>query len=605
MSEADTRSFPYEGRELRLVWDSSTGPIVISPAANTTLGSSTNNNNNNTNANSANSGSNSNSNAASAAPPVSPSVSVRSTAAGSYYPPSPAVALPPQPLPSGPPTPWPTVVKEVQTVGGPASNNGAGVSSSAFGSTATPVLACAVLKTPMNVKLQKDLAEIEPIYEEGEVQHQQAQAQATEDSSKEPSLSSSSSAAAAASTPTPSKQPSRMRIPLTKMNSFTKQSFTSSSDSSEAPPNTLPSRPKASLRTTSSNFIIRAEFSYTGASGFARVLSNASAVQMTSTRQPDRVSVAFWSQSKTLSWCQIPSDAAPLQTEAAESDAPPADAQPSCKVSLPKSHITFAVPITALAINHESASWAAMDLLVACGPDVFWIDPIHARYTRFNKAGAITTSPVVRLAWCPPARDQSLPTFLSAHADGSVVHFAREWKLGMGRATSDADHTWGLLPVDREDPNTPNIVQIPKADSNWNKTSNILAWTHPPQTSDSSSKKQSARSNPIIAWRCSKKRLTDLSVSPDPDHPGRFLAVTADDGVLRIIDLHQKKLLDSYQSYFGGLSCVSWSSDGAYCFVRSASHVQISCVSGSVLTNELLPWTDRRAGRPCVCLFAS
>ncbi|KAK0555191.1 hypothetical protein OC845_000327 [Tilletia horrida] len=66
--------------------------------------------------------------------------------------------------------------------------------------------------------------------------------------------------------------------------------------------------------------------------------------------------------------------------------------------------------------------------------------------------------------------------------------------------------------------------------------------------------------NPVTHWRISKKRLTDFAFSPDLLHA----AFTCDDGQLRVIDVGSERLLDTFQGYFGGLTCVCWSPDGKF-----------------------------------------
>ncbi|PRP82287.1 WD repeat domain 20 isoform 3 [Planoprotostelium fungivorum] len=66
--------------------------------------------------------------------------------------------------------------------------------------------------------------------------------------------------------------------------------------------------------------------------------------------------------------------------------------------------------------------------------------------------------------------------------------------------------------------------------------------------------------NPVQKWAFSKSSVTDISFSPN----GKFLAITSQDGFLRIVDFKQQKLLVSYRSNYGGFLCVTWSPDGKY-----------------------------------------
>jgi len=60
-----------------------------------------------------------------------------------------------------------------------------------------------------------------------------------------------------------------------------------------------------------------------------------------------------------------------------------------------------------------------------------------------------------------------------------------------------------------------------------------------------------------------------FAFSPDLQH----VAVVATDGIMRIIDFVHERLIETFQSYFGALSCVSWSPDGKYILVRIFDHV--------------------------------
>jgi len=69
-----------------------------------------------------------------------------------------------------------------------------------------------------------------------------------------------------------------------------------------------------------------------------------------------------------------------------------------------------------------------------------------------------------------------------------------------------------------------------------------------------------SKCNPVSHWRISQKRITDFAISPDLIHA----AFTCEDGNLRLIDMVTERLLDTFQGYFGGLTCVCWSPDGRF-----------------------------------------
>lgn len=68
------------------------------------------------------------------------------------------------------------------------------------------------------------------------------------------------------------------------------------------------------------------------------------------------------------------------------------------------------------------------------------------------------------------------------------------------------------------------------------------------------------RLNPVSHWAVSKTRITDFAFSPDYSH----VAIVAEDGILRIADVNSERLLDTFESYFGGFHCLAWSPDGKF-----------------------------------------
>ncbi|KAI9315108.1 WD40-repeat-containing domain protein [Dichotomocladium elegans] len=68
------------------------------------------------------------------------------------------------------------------------------------------------------------------------------------------------------------------------------------------------------------------------------------------------------------------------------------------------------------------------------------------------------------------------------------------------------------------------------------------------------------KTNPVSHWKLSNKSITAFAFSPDCQH----VAVVGLDGLLRIINFVRETLIDIYQAYYGGFTCVSWSPDGQY-----------------------------------------
>ncbi|RKP05411.1 WD40-repeat-containing domain protein [Thamnocephalis sphaerospora] len=69
-----------------------------------------------------------------------------------------------------------------------------------------------------------------------------------------------------------------------------------------------------------------------------------------------------------------------------------------------------------------------------------------------------------------------------------------------------------------------------------------------------------SKHNPTSYWQVSPRAVSAFAISPDCQH----VAIVSMDGCLRIVDLIDEKLMDAYESYFGGLTCVAWSPDGKY-----------------------------------------
>lgn len=68
------------------------------------------------------------------------------------------------------------------------------------------------------------------------------------------------------------------------------------------------------------------------------------------------------------------------------------------------------------------------------------------------------------------------------------------------------------------------------------------------------------KTNPVAIWKLSNQRVNAFAFSPD----NRHIAVVSEDGTMRIIDYLKEQLLNIFNAYFGGLSCVCWSPDGKY-----------------------------------------
>ncbi|GAA5931461.1 uncharacterized protein JCM15063_001474 [Sporobolomyces koalae] len=241
----------------------------------------------------------------------------------------------------------------------------------------------------------------------------------------------------------------------------------------------------------------------------------------------------------------------------------------------PLSRIIFSSFPTCINANQHTASHLQIDLLVGfASGDIIWIDPLTAKYTRFNKSGVITSSPVTSISWLPPgpASDaSSLPStpslssslpenrsnlFLTSHADGTILIWDKDredWN-GFVPNTVPRESKHGLNKENEWSDSKVAFGEEAKAVVG----SEELIVSKPPLLDK---KGQSmAKFNPVSHWRVSKQAIYSFAVSPDL----QYCATVGEDGCLRIIDFVEEKLLDSFASYFGSLTCVSWSPDGRF-----------------------------------------
>ncbi|KDN41860.1 hypothetical protein K437DRAFT_269547 [Tilletiaria anomala UBC 951] len=135
----------------------------------------------------------------------------------------------------------------------------------------------------------------------------------------------------------------------------------------------------------------------------------------------------------------------------------------------------------------------------------------------------------------PAGLSPLLPAELALLGGPSVLAIADVWNPQAGMLVTRPGVPIGYS-------SAPNLIDLavagaitgPKKEPNWSKL------------------------NPISHWRVSREKITGMAFSPDAS----LLAVTSEDGYLRIIDVQAEVLLDTFGSYFGGFTCVCWSPDG-------------------------------------------
>ncbi|KAK3815661.1 MAG: WD40-repeat-containing domain protein, partial [Linnemannia gamsii] len=183
----------------------------------------------------------------------------------------------------------------------------------------------------------------------------------------------------------------------------------------------------------------------------------------------------------------------------------------------PLSHISFSKAFpTAHDVNILTRSCDHLDVIIGFSTgDIIWFNPLSNKYSRLNKQAIIKDSAVTMIKWLPGSESQ----FMVAFQDGSIV----------------------MMDKDKDD----GAFSTP---------------TPPEENSFHATKPKHGRHNPISHWHISKKPINAFAFSPDLQH----VAVVAADGELRIIDFRNERLIETFSSYFGALSCVCWSPDGKY-----------------------------------------
>lgn len=414
-----------------------------------------------------------------------------------------------------------------------------------------------------------------------------------------------------------------------------------------------PTRPKNSLKNTSSNFV-------------NRMMTHPDLAKILSART-DSEQFTFLTNARSFFWL--------------------ADTNGRTKESLAR--ITFSASPSAHDVNQFTRAHDRLDIVIGfVTGDLIWLDPIASKYTRINKGGCITSSAVTQVRWLPGSEN----LIMAAHADGSVLIYDREredssdfapavWEAFAGSTPSSSS---AALQSATGMPGTPSsatmsasqtsasnssshsnstsaaangttlasgitesrpmlgartitsstattTTQADIGDTNLSSSSGSVS--HLPakprngvapgtlsqrrQGADTSSDGQPlllvtkpgsvpitsglpsgaslhsheyqqaaaaaavavanassngnglsgkgketswSRLNPVSHWAVSKTRITDFAFSPDYSH----VALVAEDGILRIADVNSERLLDTFESYFGGFNCVVWSPDGKF-----------------------------------------
>ncbi|KAF9645066.1 WD40 repeat-like protein [Thelephora ganbajun] len=279
-------------------------------------------------------------------------------------------------------------------------------------------------------------------------------------------------------------------------------------------------RPKHSIRTTSSTFVSRIQT----AEGLAKHLQS---------RQGE-VTYVFYNHLKSFIWTEVGS-----------------------KVKEPLVRLFFSAYPTCHDVNPATTSPDRMDIIIGFNTgDIIWFDPISNRYCRLNKQGRISSSRCTAVRWVP----SSQTLFLVAHVDGTVIVYDRDREDG---AFVPQEPTLSSTSISTSTNGSGSLSSSSQGE--WNPLDSIFVtlppW-HPVSVANGAGKSDRDKSakNPVSHWRVSKRSVVDFVFSPDV----KYVAAISEDGCLRVIDAMAEQLVDCYASYFGALTAVAWSPDGRF-----------------------------------------
>lgn len=192
--------------------------------------------------------------------------------------------------------------------------------------------------------------------------------------------------------------------------------------------------------------------------------------------------------------------------------------EPLTKVLFTKSH-----PLSH-DVNAYTQSSQSLDVVVGTSSgDILWIEPISNRYNRINKNGDVTRSAVTEIRWIPGSEN----LFLAGTADGLLLMFDKERDDGAFTTSG------GFKEQDQRSSDTFKIIR---------------------------SYRTGARQNPVAVYKVSNRPLTGLTFSPSGD----IVAITSNDGYLRLLNLNHEMLINIFPSYYAGFLCCEFSPDGLY-----------------------------------------
>ncbi|KAL7420546.1 hypothetical protein Q5752_004497 [Cryptotrichosporon argae] len=326
-------------------------------------------------------------------------------------------------------------------------------------------------------------------------------------------------------------------------------------------------RPRTSLRSSSSQFVTR----------FVTMESLPKAMADKGRNGPETVRWAVFNIGKTVGW-----------------------GEEGGKIKECMGRASFAHIVTTVAVNQATAAPDRLDAIVGfVTGDIVWMDFTIGRYSRINKGGILNSTAVTALHFDPSKPHHFIATF----ADNTILQFnlfaedptpakdtapvlpwpakfdsqididllvvrdgtsvpgppgrklaskRRGTRRAAGQTGADGAQSEGEPAAGEVDELVKDRLVFWKNEE-WDLANNE-------RDKKEREKYVWAGKNPIAACRVGRKGLKAVAFSPD----GKALAIVSDDGMLRIIDVQEERLADTFESYYGPLTCVSWSPDSRF-----------------------------------------
>ncbi|KAF5093680.1 hypothetical protein D0Z03_002321 [Geotrichum reessii] len=190
-----------------------------------------------------------------------------------------------------------------------------------------------------------------------------------------------------------------------------------------------------------------------------------------------------------------------------------------------------------------------MDLVLGMSSgDIVYLDAATNKYTRINKNGDVTRSPVTDIKWVPGSPNY----FVTTHANGMLMIFDKDREDG-GFAQQ------GCMAL--QDPKSTDMLRVIKSlysSGSLTVDGNNTSSGNP--SNNNNGNLVESKYNPVAVYHVSKLPLTSITFSPNR----RVAVLTSNDGYLRLLDLGTEKLTEIFPSYFGGILAAAFSPDGRY-----------------------------------------